>query len=143
MTEPPLRWQSPLIPIADSAAPQMFDGPPPGLHAEPVNADRYARAMSLRPLGDDATARQREKDRADNQARAEAIHAEREAQLAEAEADWTALRDQLAANLPALAALELHQPYTYHWICCATCNDNDEPADWPCDTYKAIKAATL
>jgi hypothetical protein len=124
---------------------------PPGILAHDLPAFRppaidtrpYSRAMSPVPLGADATMRQREQARIDNQTRQADLRAERATQLAAAEADWDGLRARLADNRPALAVLDLHKPADS--IYCTTCydgHDGGDTVDWPCDTYKAIKENT-
>lgn len=61
--------------------------------------------------------------------------------------DWECTRILLAGNLPALAALGVHQPQRgYEGAVCSEClsNENYEAtaAAWPCGTYTAVKGAS-
>lgn len=79
--------------------------------------------------------------RAERQRQQDARRAER---LAEAVADWQAVRDRLAGNAPALAALEIHRPTDtgpFAGIVCAQSGESDDPDEWPCETFTAIKEA--
>jgi hypothetical protein len=99
-----------------------------------------AEANAAVPLGDNSAAACAARSAEQERRRAE-IAERRAVELEQARADWTALRDRLTDNPPALAVLELHQPDTHHWVCCATCYDGDERAEWECGTYVAIKEA--
>jgi hypothetical protein len=72
--------------------------------------------------------------------------AERAAAYAEAVADWQAVCDRLAGNAPALAALGIHKPLDpASWLACAHCLEgaDGDCAGWPCETFTAIKQASV
>lgn len=72
------------------------------------------------------------------------------AELAEASADWHALRDRVPHPAAAVTAvLIIHRPWATFdgHIGCTECVEAASPedirnVDWPCDTYKAIKENT-
>lgn len=63
--------------------------------------------------------------------------------LAGAREEWQAARDRLAGNAPALAVLDVHQPYEGYSTpncghCCEPSSGEAEAVAWPCDTYRAV-----
>jgi hypothetical protein len=80
-------------------------------------------------------------ERAERRARQDA---ERAVALASAVADWRVVRDRLAGNGPALAALKIHRPAdsgSFAGVVCAQREGSDDPDEWPCETFTAIKEA--
>jgi hypothetical protein len=78
---------------------------------------------------------------AEAEARYAAWRAQREAQLADAVAEWQALRDRYADSPAVLAVLDIHLPVVDGGVVCAhpVYGYEADAEDWPCETYTAIK----